>query len=209
VLNRSLIAISAALFVTACIPVPYSWFDKVQYDNMAPRLEYQGFSFNRPPNRKWYFRQSEQSHTSAMLRRDFWFPSNTHTFWATIHIGEIDRQPSSHEDFANLARMEEQHAPYQTDLVSYEQQLVTRQNQWCIRFESSYSVIGHPVVPDRELTMTLSGFRCLHPAWPERTLDFYYSERGLPDEIDPELPAEGEFFLEGVQIDVAPGTPDA
>jgi hypothetical protein len=57
--------------------------------------------------------------------------------------------------------------------------------------------------------MILHGYRCLHPAWPERTLDFYYSERGLPSELDPKLSSEGETFLEGVRIDIAPGTPAA
>ncbi len=198
-----------ALSLTACIPVPYTWFDKVQYDNMAPRLSYQGFSFDRPPNRLWYMRQSEESYTSVTLRRDFWVPSSTHTFYAVVQIGGIARQPESHEEFAALARNEEQHAEYQILKESYTQQLVTRQNQWCIRFESSYRIPDHPEVPDGELRMVLRGYRCLHPAWPERTLDFFYSERGLVDEIDPELWAEGEVFLQGVGIDVAPGTPAA
>jgi hypothetical protein len=196
-----------ALSATGCIPVPYTWFDKVQYDNMAPRLEYQGFSFDRPPNRFWYFRQSEQSYTSVMLRRDFWLPSETHTFYARVSVGGIERQPQSHGEFAELARSDEQYAEYEIRPVSYEEELTTWQNQWCIRFESVHTVVGHPRVPDRELTMILRGYRCLHPAWPERTLDFLYSERGLPDEIDAKLSAEGEVFLDGVSIDVAPGTP--
>jgi len=42
-----------------------------------------------------------------------------------------------------------------------------------------------------------------------RTLDFMYTERGLPEEIDPKLTEEGEAFLSSVQIDVGPGTPAA
>jgi hypothetical protein len=202
------IAILLVLF-SAIACVPYTWFDEVRYDNMAPRLEYQGFSFERPPNRQWYFRQSEQTHTSVTLRRDFWVPSDTHTFYAVVEIGEIDRQPASHEEFAELARSEKQNADYEIRTEFYEQRLTTRQNQWCIRFESSYKIPAHPEVPDRELRMILRGYRCLHPAWPERTLNFFYSERGLPDELDPKLSAEGETFLEGVRIDVAPGTPAA
>jgi hypothetical protein len=34
-------------------------------------------------------------------------------------------------------------------------------------------------------------------------------ERGLPNEIDPKLAKEGEEFLDGVRIDVAPNTPAA
>jgi hypothetical protein len=208
-MRTRIVGLLAGLSLTACIPVPYTWFDKVQYDNMAPRLEYQGFSFDRPPNRLWYMRQSEQSYTSVTLRRDSWVPSATHTFYAIVQIGGVSRQPESHEDFAELARNEEQRADYEIRRESYEQALTIRQNQWCIRFESSYTIPRHPKVPDGELLMILRGYRCLHPAWPERTLDFYYSERGLPDEIDPDLWTEGETFLEGVRIDVAPGTPAA
>jgi len=100
---------------------------------MARRLEYQGFSFDRPPNRHWYFRQSEQSHSSVTLRRDFSVPNDTHTFYAVVEIGGIDAQPSSHEEFAKLARSEKQNADYEIKTESYEQRLVTRQNQWCIR----------------------------------------------------------------------------
>lgn len=67
--------------------------------------------------------------------------------------------------------------------------------------------VGAPPAPVGELTMIMRGYRCLHPAWAMTTLDFSYSERGLPDEIGPELSEEGERFLEGVRIDVAPGTP--
>jgi hypothetical protein len=55
--------------------------------------------------------------------------------------------------------------------------------------------------------MTVAGFRCLHPKWPKVALEFFYSERGLPNELDPKLAEEGEEFLKGVSIDVGPGTP--
>lgn len=186
-----------------------TWFDRINYFNMAPRLEYQGFSFDRPPNPYWYFLQSEQSYTQVVLRRDFFTPSKTHTFYALVGLGQIASQPKTHEEFAELARSPYQRAAYEVRTVSYEQRPTTRQGQWCIRFESSYAAIGAPPAPDRELSMILRGYRCLHPTWPRTTLDFYYSERGLADEMDAELHEEGEQFLNGVRIDVAPGTPAA
>jgi hypothetical protein len=195
-----------ATFMVGCVSA--MWFDKIRYDNMAPRLAYQGFSFDRPPNRNWYLRQSEQSHTDVTLRRDFWSPSETHTFYARVSLGGIERQPTTQEEFAELARFG-QKAPYEVRTLSYEQHLTTWQNHWCIRFDSVYSVRGAPQAPDRDLTLTLRGYRCLHPAWPKTTLDFAYSERGLPDEIDPKLSEEGEIFLKGVRIDIAPDTPAA
>lgn len=182
-------------------------FDKIGYFDMAPRLEYQGFSFERPPNANWYLLQSEGSHTDVTLRRELQGTSQTHTFYASVSLGGIERRPRDHDDFAELARSRGQQAPYEVRTISYEQRLVTRQNQWCIRFDSSHIARGSPRAPQGELTMILRGYRCLHPAWPTTTLDFFYSERGLPHELDPMLLEEGETFLNGVRIDVAPHTP--
>ena len=195
-----------ALSLAGCV-VPATMFDRIGYFNMTPRLEYQGFSFDRPPNPHWYVLQSEQTHTRAVLRRDLDGSSETHTFYAQVTMGGIERQPQTHEEFAELARSKGQQAPYEVQTVAYEQSLTTRQNQWCIRVDSSHVSHGAPVAPDRELAMTIRGYRCLHPTWPKTTLDFYYSERGLPEEMDPELSKEGETFLEGVRIDVAPHRP--
>jgi hypothetical protein len=194
-----------ALAVSGCAPA--TWFDRIGYFNMAPRLDYQGFSFDRPPNAFWYVLQSEQSYTDATLRRELSPASDTHTFYASVSLGGIDRIPGSHEEFAELARSKGQQAPYEVRTVSHEQRLVTKQNQWCIRRDSSHLAIGAPQTPTRELTMIVRGYRCLHPTWPKTTLDFFYSERGLASEIDATLSKEGEAFLDGVRIDIAPNTP--
>ncbi len=198
---------SAVFFALAFLAGCAALFDKVRQPSMAPRLAYQGFSFDRPSSSDWYLLRSEEDYTHVALRRDVWRPSETHSFFALVSLGGIERQPQSHEEFAELAKSTGQKAPYEIQTVSYEQRLTTRQNQWCIRTDASYVVIGAPVAPDRKLTMIVRGYRCLHPAWPKTTLDFFYSERGLPDEIDPQLSKEGEAFLEGVRIDIAPNTP--
>jgi hypothetical protein len=186
--------------LVACAP-----FGRIGYTEMSPRLDYQGFSFERPPNAHWFLLQREESYTSVTLRREL--ASSTHSFYANVSLGGIERQPATHEEFAELARSKGQRAPYPVQTERYEQELTTRQNQWCIRLESTNVVLGAPPAPDQELTMIVRGYRCLHPAWPKVTLDFFYSERGLATEIDPELAEEGETFLEGVRIDVAPSTP--
>lgn len=196
-----------AVVTTACVPA--TSFNRIDYFHMTPRLEYQGFSFDRPPGIYWYLLQSEQTHTSATLRREIFSLGETHTFYAMVSLGGIERQPRSPEEFAELARSKGQQAPYDITTRSYEQNLTTRQNQWCIRVDGEYRVAGAPQAPDRELTMIVRGYRCLHPAWPKTTLDFFFSERGLPDELDPKLEQEGEQFLQGVRIDVAPNTPAA
>ena len=207
--GRSKRVLSISVFLASALMgcVPYQWFDRVGYFNMAPRLAYQGFSFDRPPNPRWYMRQSEESHTNVLLRRDLADPTKTHSFYAEVGLRSIEKQPETHAEFAELARVPPEKADYEVEHVAYEQQLTTRQNQWCIRFDSSDLVRGAPSAPKAELTMKVGGYRCLHPAWPKVTLDFYYSERGLPTELSPELADEGETFLNGVRIDIAPDTP--
>jgi hypothetical protein len=192
-----------ALLALGCVPM--TAFDKLPQRSMSPRLAYRGFSFDRPTSPSWYLLQSEQEFTHVTLRRDG-LAGEAHSFYALVSLGAIDRQPASHEEFAELARVD-QEAPYTVRTVAYEQKLVTRQNQWCMRFDSTHAVLGAPPAPDRELTMVMHGYRCLHPTWEKVTLDFFYSERGVANDLDPALAAEGETFLEGVRIDVAPDTP--
>jgi len=202
-LQRRTIALVGLVLLSGCATL----FDKVRQPDMAPRLNYQGFSFNRPTSWDWYMLRSEENPTEVTLRRDFWIPSKTHTFYARVSLGRIERQPETHEEFAELARSTGQKAFYELRTVSYEQRPTTRQNQWCIRMESSHVVLGAPSAPDQKLKMIVRGYRCLHPAWPKATLDFFYSERGLADEIDTKLSDEGEQFLDGVRIDIGPNPP--
>jgi hypothetical protein len=176
---------------------------------MAARLEYQGFSFDRPPNDNWYILRSEEEYTSVRIHRALTPSSPTHSFYAAVAMGGVEHQPTSHAEFAQMARSKGRTAPYEISEISYHQEPTTKQGQWCIRVESVDAVRGAPVAPQQTLTMVIRGFRCLHPAFPKATLDFFYSERGLPEEIDPKLYEEGEAFLRGVRIDVAPNTPAA
>lgn len=183
--------------------------NRVPYSRMSPRLAYQGFSFDRPPNSQWYLLRSEESYTAVTLRRET--DSKTHSFYAKVALASIAREPESHEDFAALLRAEEEphRATYEVRKLSDEQTLATIQNQWCIRFDTIAIVRGAPVAPDDELRMIIRGFRCLHPAFPKTTIDFFYSERGHPSELDPALSDEGERFLQGVHIDVARRPPNS
>jgi len=193
------------IFITVLSGCASTVGERITRFEMAPRLDYQGFSFKRPPNSKWYMLRSEQSHTDVTLRREIESP--THSFYAIVALSQLPRQPSSHKEFAELAKSKGQNAPYVTHDVSLENKMVMIQSQWCIRVESVSVQLGAPPAPDQELQLVVRGFRCLHPAWPKTSLDFFYSERGLPGEIDPELSEEGEVFLEGVSIDISPETP--
>jgi hypothetical protein len=201
--SECLLLVAAVSSLSGCVGL----FDRVSYSEMAPRLAYQGFSFERPPNSNWYLLRSEESHTSVTLRRKT--DSDTHTFYAIVSLAKLPRQPESREDFASIVRSETatQKAPYEISTTSYDQTLETIQGQWCVRFSSTAAVRGAPQAPRDELQMIVRGVRCVHPAFPRASLDMFYSERGRPGELDPTLAAEGEQFLRAVRIDVAPNTP--
>jgi len=109
--------------------------DRVAYEQMSARLSYQGFSFERPPNGSWYFLRSEEGYTSVTLRRDLAPRSPTHDFYALVALGGIAREPTSHDEFAALARSTGRTGPYEIEELAYEQAKVVRQNQWCIRID--------------------------------------------------------------------------
>ena len=201
---RLIILSLVALVSTSCAALIG---ERITHFEMASRLEYQGFSFDRPPHSKWYMLRSEQTHTDVTLRRET--SSDTHSFYAIVALAKLDREPNSHEDFVDLAGSKGQKAPYPTRNEQVQNSPVLIQNQWCVRVDSTSVQVGAPVAPNQELRLVVRGFRCLHPAWPQTTLDFFYSERGVEDEFDPSLSDEGETFLKGVRIDVAPGTPAA
>jgi len=196
-----------ALAVLALVTSASCARDTIDYFQMAPRLEYQGFSFDRPPNAMWYIRREEETPAAVLLRRNFEKPSATHSFWARVALERLAAQPASHEEFAKLADPPVQKADYSVREQSRRVELTTWQSQWCIRFETVDLVHGAPVDPNADLVLTLRGYRCLHPAFPKVMLSFYYSERGQQSELDPALSDEGEAFLRGVRIDVAPHTP--
>jgi hypothetical protein len=200
---RSVCLLAAALLaLTGCAALR----DRLAYEDMPPRLEKWGFSVERPPNANWFLRPSEEGPKTVVLRREL-APSTTHSLYALVSLGTLDRQPASHEEFAELARSRGQQADYQVVRKSYQQSLTTRQDQWCIRVESVDTTYGAPVAPQGELTLIVRGYRCLHPALRQTTLDFFYSERGLPDEIDPRLYPEAERILDGVRIEELPPEP--
>jgi hypothetical protein len=178
----------------------------VPQSQMSPRLAYQGFSFERPPSASWFIRRSEETPTRVLVRRHVG-DEPLHSFYALVALGGIERQPKSHEELAELARPGPDNTGYRIERKSQTQTLTTRQGQWCIRFEWHDVRTESPIVPDVELTTIGRGYRCQNPTFPSAVVHFSWSERGLASQLDPAAQAEGDQFLEGVRIDVAPDTP--
>lgn len=171
---------------------------RVYTPEMPARFAFDHFSVARPANPAWFLPRAEGLDKALVLQREL--PSPTHTFYAVAAMGKIGERPSSHKHFARLVASRRR-APHEAVELSLVEQQVTLQGQWCVRRDSVSQVQRSEKEP--ELRMIVNGYRCQHPSSPLSTVDFFYSERGLPSEIDPALAAEGEKFLEGVRIDVA------
>ena len=186
--------------VVACA----SLIPRTKYDEMPERFVYADFTVDRPPNASWFAYDAEVEpadcwnpglmRCKVIFRRDL--ESSTHSFYAIVALSMLPRQPSSHQDFAELARVDRDPHWDQSMNLSYEHELVTIQGQWCIRLEHLNELERR----GRRHHLSVRGFSCLHPRRERVRIEFIYSERGLPEEFDPALETEGEQFLRGVRI---------
>jgi hypothetical protein len=172
---------------------------------MSKRLQYRGFSLTRPSHTGWSVRVSEQAPTHAIVRCHF--PGRTHSAYVTADLRSLPRAATSSADFAELCRQDHFHDTNRFTVVSYQQHPVTIQGQWAIAFELMVRDSGAPNSPNQPLTMLESGFVINHPTFPNSAVLMMYSERGLPEELDPNAQADGKDILRGIRLESEPGKP--
>ena len=181
----------------------------VPRDAMDSRYSRTGFSAARPASSEWYLLRDEQSANSLMFRRHV--PGETHTAYFSARMLKLEREPRSHEDFEGLVRESNVVVgdPRRFEVVSYSAERELRQGQQCVRYVMETIERQNPLVPTLELHMRFLGRACRHPLWPSAVLDAFYSERGAAPDLKETFEAEGSLLLEGVLIEVGPGTPAA
>lgn len=172
---------------------------------MSKRLQYRGFSVIPPNHPGWFVKVSEQTPAHAIIRCRF--PSRTHSAYVTANLGSLPRAATSPDDFAELCRQDHFHDTNRFTVVSYQQHPVTIQGQWAIAFELTVRDSDAPNSPGQPLTMIESGFVINHPAFPNSVVLMMYSERGLPEELDPHVQADGKDILQGIRLESEPGKP--
>ena len=172
-------------------------------DATMRQQQYRGFSVHPPTSSGWTVRVSEQSALRATYRLAL--PSKTHTFLASASLIRVDTKLPIEEalvpsGLANAGRTQVLESSHQADY--------TRKTK-CIRYSIHIRDTGAPNSPDAALEMIDRGFVCAHPTMPGLAVRASFSERGLPQELDPSLWAGFEQFLSGIQIESAPGVPAA
>lgn len=173
---------------------------------MAPRLQYVGFSFARPPSTSWFIDRREEK-PSLVLVRHVPLAGEYHTAFVSFSVSKADL-PADPAGFAEWMKKNNTGIDTLLEIRSYEQETVALQGQTCVSSKSDYDVRSdrYPSVDLRMISHTIS---CIHPGFEKAIVETMYSERGLPDEVgtDPVLAAEGEQIMRGFEIDVAEGVP--
>lgn len=167
------------------------------------RQQYHGFSVAPPMSQEWYMRISEQTPMRAIYRRHL--PSKTHTFFASVSFGELDKTlPIEQALIPGVISK-----PDRTDLIENTHEADTSRPTKCIRYSIRYNDKGAPNSAGPVLVTIDRGFVCVHPTIPGAGVRANFSERGLEGELDPALWENMEDFLRGVHIESAPGIPVA
>ena len=173
---------------------------------MEPRLQFNGFSIARPPDNGWLAILEEQTPTKALFRKYLKNESNTHTFFVMVELRKLHNTPKTLDDFVNFEK--ETHVFEDTErfkLLDFAPRSGMRQGQWCVYWKESSMDLYPDVVPSVPLSLRVHGFTCLHPSHEQIVVYAQCSERGLEDELDSLLFAEGMAILESVQLESAAG----
>jgi hypothetical protein len=167
------------------------------------RHQYHGFSVQPPTGLEWYLYVSEQKPDETVYRRRL--ASKTHTFLATVGLIQLDQSlpfeeaaaPHGLSDPSRFEELENTHQPDSSRKVP------------CIRYSLRLLDKHAPNSPDAPLQLVERGLVCAHPTFPGTAVRASFSERGLPEELDPGLWEDLEAFLKSVQIESAQGVPVA
>ena len=168
-------------------------------------MQYRGFSIARPTSSAWYVTVSEQSSTHAILRRRV--RGKTHTAFASADLKVLPRIAISPADFAQLCRSDHIIETNRLALISYDQHLSTVQGQWAIEYSMTVLDAHARNSLHAPLTIRTIGRVVNQPAFPNSVVAMIYSERGRPEELDPDLETKGREILNGIVLESEPGKP--
>ncbi len=88
-MSRQRLAISV---LVACF-LAIACANRLPASALAPRLQYQGFSAERPPTDSWYINRNEQDHTTLLFRREV--SGEAHSFFFAVRPNGLEREPRS------------------------------------------------------------------------------------------------------------------
>lgn len=192
----SIIARLGLLVVAGCA----THMQEIRPRQMRERLQYAGFSVERPSCEHWFLRTADQSPGEAVFHRD---PiSDTHTIVVAVRGWEIPGNVTNAKQFQEWVKsvlpsselLDVQSADFTPDAA---------EDGWKIQYEIRSST--KPGYPRGPLAFRISGYVCRHPAFPGLCVDVHRSERCRPGEQSQVLWDESAFIFKAVRLESAPG----
>lgn len=192
--------------VAACASAPgYFGPDRIPTRESEERHQYQGFAAYPPRGDAWWLRVREQTPGKAIYRREV--PGRTHSALCAADLSILPREPTDSEDLAEMVRPTPPDDPERFELLQYSHELVSRQGERCVRFRQVAVDRNAPNSPEQPLHLRDIGWICTHPSVDKGVLRAVFSERGLPEELEPGLEAEAPRCLEAFELEASPGVP--
>jgi hypothetical protein len=197
-MRRLALVLLAASFGCAVAP-GYMGPDDIATATTAARHRYGGFSISPPRTAGWRVRVSEQRPEAGVFRRELASP--THTFIAGAELIEL----ASGVPFEQAATPRGLDDPARHEVLENAHEAYAGRFGPCLRYTIRLADKGAPNAGGAVLHFLERGIVCAHPTMSGTAVRASFSERGLPDELDPSLWTELEAYLESLELERVPG----
>ncbi|MEL7536271.1 MAG: hypothetical protein AAFZ58_07455 [Pseudomonadota bacterium] len=193
----TLLVLAAAL--VGCAPS-----GPIGVDQMAPSMQYRGFSLPRPEDPRWRLETTDQSPRNAAF---FFDPlSESHTFSALVRHVSLPSEAASAAQFRDFVADQFTLNPDRFEAVNMSFELDNVQGQEAVRFRTKV-IDKEPASPIKPLTLTIVGFAVKHPSFDNELIWAEYTERGTDAEVNGDLDKVGQKFLSSIILESRPGRP--
>lgn len=164
-------------------------------------FERRGYSI-LPPGSDWRYIEGKRTGGSN-LSFGKKFDSSTHTLTANVVEVQSFANFSSPEEFLGFIKKGNELGtdPNRFRIQENEINLDDKFGAYSVEYYSKLE--DHRAVNRGEATfliMVTKGYTFIHPHFKDTIISVYYSERGRPDEIDPNFKGAAQKFIEGLRI---------
>jgi len=173
-----------------------------QIKNPNTPFERPGFSILPPPGDHWFYADGEQAGVYNIYFGKK-FDSKTHTLVALVSENHGLTKFNSPEEFLNFVKktMDLQTDPRRFKVQKDELDLDNKFGPYCVRY---YTITEdhNPVYKGNAEYLNLENYEYIfvHPNIENVMISVLYSERGNPDEIDPNFDKTAERFFDGLKL---------
>lgn len=163
---------------------------------------YHGFRVRPPRDPGWRVRIDEQTPERAVYRREF--DSPTHALRAEVGLTPLETAVSSHDGFMEAARPLPIEDAEGFQFSDYAEERLVLYGQWALRYTARLRAPNPARAGGSGLILRQEGCVVLHPSLPGRAVHILLAERGLEEELDPQLKRTADRFMNGVVLDSGP-----